>query len=339
MVKSEFPDYLTAFFSQYLELQRGLSQNTITSYSDAFLLLFRYFNDNHKLSPDKITFAHITRECVDDYCQWLETSRNSSVKTRNLRLTAIHSFFRYVAMREPSRISLFKGILDIQMKKCEKTVPIHLSDEEVKLLFAEPDFRSKQGLRDLAILTVLYDSGVRVSELISLRISDIRMSGTTTLRIVGKGRKQRLVPISHATANILKSYYKVYNIDVTTSNRNLFVNSRGEALTRPGINYILNKYVQQARQNNPGYFNVKVSAHVMRHSKAVSLVLSEVSLIYIRDFLGHSSVITTEHYARTNPEFLRRAIEKNALKYTDDTSQYSQQEQEHLIEFLKSFRK
>jgi site-specific recombinase XerD len=242
-------------------------------------------------------------------------------------------------MREPSRISMFKSILDIQMKKCEKTIPIHLSDEEVKLLFAVPDFRKKQGIRDLAILTVLYDSGVRVSELISLRTSDIRMDGTTTLRITGKGRKQRLVPISSATANIIKAYYKAHGVDRNGSDRSLFVNSRGEALSRPGVNYILNKYVQQARQNNPGYFNVKVTAHVMRHSKAVSLLLSEVSLIYIRDFLGHSSVVTTEHYARTNPEFLRRAIEKNALKYADDTSLYSQQEQDHLIEFLKSFRK
>jgi len=224
------------------------------------------------------------------------------------------------------------------MKKCEKTMPIHLSDEEVKMLLAEPDFRKKRGIRDLAILAVLYDSGVRVSELTSLRISDVRMCGTTTLRIVGKGRKQRLVPISSATANIIKAYYKAYNTDVSSSNRNLFANSHGEALTRPGINYILNKYVQQARQNNPGYFNVKVTAHVVRHSKAVSLLLSEVSLIYIRDFLGHSSVITTEHYARTNPEFLRKAIEKNALIYADDTSQYSLQEQHHLIEFLKSFR-
>jgi len=228
-VKSDFSDYVTAFFSQYLELQRGLSQNTIASYSDAFLLLFRYFNDNHNLSPDKITFAHITRECVDDYCQWLETSRNSSVKTRNLRLTAIHSFIRYVAMREPSRISTFKSILDIRMKKCEKTMPIHLSDEEVKMLLAEPDFRKKRGLRDLAILAVLYDSGVRVSELTSLRISDVRMCGTTTLRIVGKGRKQRLVPISSATANIIKAYYKAYNTDVSSSNRNLFANSWNQA--------------------------------------------------------------------------------------------------------------
>jgi Site-specific recombinase XerD len=338
-MKSDFPEYLTAFFSQYLELQRGLSQNTIASYSDAFLLLFTYFNDNHNLSPDKITFAHLTRECVVDFCQWLETSRNSSVKTRNLRLTAIHSFFRYVAMREPSRISMIKSILDIQMKKCGRKVPMHLSDEEVKLLFAEPDFHKKQGIRDLAVLTVLYDSGVRVSELISLRMSDIRISGTTTLRVIGKGRKQRLIPISSATTNIIKAYYKAYNLDASRSDRNLFVNSREEALTRPGINYILNKYVQQARRNNPGYFNVNVTAHVMRHSKAVSLLLSEVSLIYIRDFLGHSSVVTTEHYARTSPEFLRKAIENNALSYVDSTSQYSPQEQEHLIEFLKSFRK
>jgi len=113
MIKNDFPEYLTAFFTQYLELQRGLSQNTIASYSDAFLLLFAYMNEKRNLRPDKITFAHITKECVVDYCQWLETVRNASVKTRNLRLTAIHSFFRYVGMREPSKISLCKGILDI----------------------------------------------------------------------------------------------------------------------------------------------------------------------------------------------------------------------------------
>jgi site-specific recombinase XerD len=339
MIGYDFPEYLTAFFTQYLVLQRGLSPNTVASYSDAFFLLFKYLNEKHRLKPDRITFAHITRERVVGFCQWLEASRNASVKTINLRLTAIHSFFRYVGMREPSRISLCKNILDIQMKKCEKKVPMHLSDDEVKMLLAEPDFRKKQGIRDLAIITVLYDSGVRVSELISLKLSDIRLGGTATVRIIGKGRKQRLVPISLAAANIIKAYYKAHQLDPNDSERNLFVNSREEPLTRPGINYILDKYVQQARQNNPDHFNVNVTAHVMRHSKAVSLLLSEVSLIYIRDFLGHSSVVTTEHYARTNPEFLRKAIESNAQDYTDDTVQYSQEEQEHLIDFLKSFRK
>ena len=338
-MKNDFPEYLTAFFTQHLELQKGLSQNTIASYSDAFLLLFTYFGEKNGLCPDKLTFAHITKESIIGFCQWLEKDRGVSIKTRNLRLTAIHSFFRYVEMKEPSRVALCKSIIDIPMKKCEGNIPSSLSDKEMKMLFAEPDHQTKAGIRDLAIISVLYDSGARVSELISLKTSDIRLDDVTTVRIIGKGKKQRLVPISSATANIVKAYYKACRIDATQCGQNLFVNNRGEPLTRPGVNYILDKYVRLARKDNPGYFNVKVTAHVLRHTKAVSLLLSGVNLIYIRDFLGHSSVVTTEVYARTNPEFLRKAIEKNASGYSDSLEYYSHHEQEQLIEFLKLFRK
>ncbi|MGL5434695.1 MAG: tyrosine-type recombinase/integrase [Lachnospiraceae bacterium] len=339
-MKNNFPEFLTTFFNQYMELEKGLSENTIASYSDSFLLFFSYYRDAYGLSPDKITFQEITGDRVVDFCKWLEYERNSSIKTRNLRLTAIHSFFRYVEMHAPSELALCKDILGISMKKCKRKPPVQLSDTELKLLFAEPDIKEKKGIRDLCILTVLYDTGARVSELITLKTGDIRLDkNTATVRLLGKGGKMRIVPISSATANIIKVYYKSNGKDLAATASPVFTNNRGETLTRPGINYILDKYVQLAREHYPDKFNSKVTAHVMRHSKATNLLLSDINLVYIRDFLGHASVITTELYAKTNPEFLRHAIEKNAKDYSTGLEYYSQKEKDNLTEFLRGFRK
>ena len=338
-MKSDFPEMLTAFFGQYLELHKGLSPNTISSYSDAFLLLFAFYKETYRIAPERIKFQDISRASIMEYCNWLENARNSSAKTRNLRLTAIHTFFRYVTMQDPAKLALCNEILDIPMKKCEKISPVHLSAEELKVLFAAPDVKSRKGIRDLAIMTLLYDTGTRVSELIGLKVEDIRLDKkTATVTILGKGRKQRIVPISSATADIVKVYYKSNKIDLTDYRRLVFTNNRGDALTRPGINYILDKYVQRARESNPDMFKSKVSAHVMRHTKATILLLSDVNLIYIRDFLGHSSVTSTEIYAKTNPEFLRRAVERNAQNYNEAIKYYDRGAKEELSEFLKSFR-
>lgn len=339
-MKNDFPELLTSFFSRYLVLQKGVSDHTIASYRDAFLLMFSYYKEAYGIPPDKITFGAVTRDAIMDFCQWLETSRGSCTKTRNLRLTAIHSFFRYVEMQEPALLALCRGILDIPMKKCEKKAPVHLSDIEMKMLLSEPDTKTKEGIRDLAIIAVLYDTGTRVSELIGLKAQDIRIGGgTATVVLTGKGRKMRIVPISSPTAGIIKAYIRSNKVNPSDSGSTLFTNARGTPLTRPGVNYILNKYVQRAKANNPGYFNLDVTAHVIRHTKAVNLLMSDINLVYIRDFLGHASVVTTEHYARTNPEFLRRAIERNAQNYIEGVDQFDQREKETLTEFLKSFRK
>lgn len=339
MTKTEFPDCLTSFFSQYLKLQRGLSDNSIASYSDAFLLFFKFCKDIYGLQPDRISFKNINGELICKYCQWLEEEKKSSIKTRNLRLTAIHSFFRFVQMQLPEYSALCRDILNISMKKCDKKPPSHLSDTEVKMLFAEPDIHTREGIRDLAIMVVLYDSGARVSELTSIKVEDVNLLKTATIKITGKGKKMRLVPVSAETARIIKAYYKSNRIDCSKGDKYLFTNKQGERLTRPGINYILDKYVKLARLHNPGYFSIHITAHVMRHTKATNLLLSDVRLIYIRDFLGHSSVITTEIYAKTNPEFLRKAIEKNSKNYTDGLKYYAEADKENLSEFLKSFRK
>jgi len=285
-----------------------------------------------------MTFSKITKELITGYCQWLEDERQSSIKTRNLRLTAIHSFFKYVQTQMPEHAALCRNILNISMKKCDKKPPVHLSDLEIKMLLAEPNIHTREGIRDLAVMTMLYDTGARVSELIELRVCDLNMNQTTTVKIVGKGKKMRYIPVSPETSTVLKAYFKSNKIDTSQREKYVFVNKNGTRLTRPGINYILNKYVNLARENNPGYFTVTVTAHVLRHSKACHLLLSDINLIYIRDFLGHSSVVTTEHYAKTNPEFLRRAIERNAENNISGLEKYSDEAKETLMEFLKTYR-
>lgn len=275
MTKTDFPDCITSFFSQYLKLQRGLSDNSIASYSDAFLLFFRYCKDMYGLQPDRISFENINRDLICRYCQWLEEEKKSSVKTRNLRLTAIHSFFRYVQMQMPEQSALCRDVLNIPMKKYDKKPPSHLSDLEVKMLFAEPNIHTREGIRALAIMVVLYDSGARVSELTSLKIEDVNLSKTATIKITGKGKKMRLVPVSAETAGIIKAYYKSNRIDYSKGDRYLFANKNGEQLTRPGINYILDKFVELARLHNPGYFSIHVTAHIMRHYGESSKMVSD----------------------------------------------------------------
>ena len=157
MMKADFPDYLTKFFSQYLKLQQGLSDNTIASYSDTFLQFFRYCKEKYGLLPDRISFDNLNKDHIYEFCQWLEEERKSSVKTRNLRLTAIHSFFRYVQMQNPEHSALCRDIINIPMKKSDKKPPAYLSDLEVKMLFAEPNIQTKKGIRDLAIFVRGHD--------------------------------------------------------------------------------------------------------------------------------------------------------------------------------------
>jgi len=224
------------------------------------------------------------------------------------------------------------------MKKSPKKPPEHLMDIEIKMLLAEPDVHTREGIRDLAMLALLYDTGTRISELISLDRGDLRLSGKTTVRVIGKGNKMRLIPVSPEAGNILKAYLKSNCIDMNQTVSPLFFNRSNNRLTRPGLTYILQKYVAMARDKNPGSFGKTVSAHTVRHSKATHLLMSGVNLIYIRDFLGHASVLTTERYAKTNPEFMRKAIEKSNTENIVGIEKYGVEQKKELTEFLKHYR-
>lgn len=264
-MKNDFPEHLTAFFTKYLTLHKGLSVHTIASYSDTFILFFQYCWESRSMKQENIGFSIFSRDLVMGFCTWIESERNCSTTTRNLRLTALHSFFRYVQSESPAYAYLCSEILGIPMKKSPKKPPEHLMDIEIKMLLAEPDVHTREGIRDLAMLALLYDTGTRISELISLDRGDLKLSGKTTVRVIGKGNKMRLIPVSPEAGNILKAYLKSNCIDMNQTVSPLFFNRSNNRLTRPGVTYILQKYVAMARDKNPGSFGKTVSAHTVRH--------------------------------------------------------------------------
>lgn len=213
----------------------------------------------------------------------------------------------------------------------------YLSILAIQSLLATPNSKTKGGKRDLAILTLLYDTGARVQEMIDVNLCDLRLSSPSTIKLQGKGQKGRIIPLMPQAAKIMKNYMTDYQLnDKCNLAVPLFFNKQRSKLSRAGVTYILKKYFEKARKNNLNLFPAKISPHSLRHSKAMHLLEGNVNLIYIRDFLGHTSVSTTEIYAKSNPELKRKAIEEasnNVLPQETLTTK----DKKVLLDWLKDF--
>lgn len=311
MKENDFPRYLTCFLSQYLPGQKNVSTNTIASYRDTFKLLLTYCETCRELPPERITMAHLTKELTLGFLNWLESERQCTIRTRNHRLAVIHSFCRYIQKEFPENLYEIQKILVIPNKKSEFLLVSYLSGDEMQILLSQPDTSKKDGFRDLVILSVLYDTGARVDELINLKVKDVRLMTPSVITLHGKGSKVRQVPIMSNTKSLLSSYLDTRKIPsgMAYVESFLFVNQKHHKLSRWGISYIINKYVQQAKMNTAFTVRFPITPHIFRHSKAMHLLQSGVNLIYIRDFLGHCDCSTTEIYARADSEMKRKAIE------------------------------
>ena len=310
MKPTNFARYLTEFFTTYLSGQKNASKNTIYAYRDAFKLLLKYCQDIKGLAIESITLDVLTTELITGFLTWLEIDRKCSVSSRNQRLASIHSFFRYVQGEDPTGIYHFQQVISIPIKKAEKKLIEHLSPESMKLILEQPDKKTAKGRRDLTLLSVLYDTGARVQELIDIKVCDLTLESPSVVELTGKGNKIRRVPLMKNTVALLQSYLSGNGLDKQWKNQYpLFINNQKQKLTKEGVAYILNKYVTMARVKSPG-IPEHVSPHVLRHSKGMHLLQAGVNLIYIRDFLGHVDIRTTEIYAITDTETKRHAIEK-----------------------------
>lgn len=317
-------------------MQRCYSNNTIKSYRDTFTIFFRYSKNILKIKPEKLSFTIIGRRMIEDFLIWLEIEMKYSVSTRNQRLAALHSFFRYVQIEAPEYMEVCNEILSIRSKKIPSSQMNYLSIDAIKELLAAPDMNSKHERRDLAVLSLVYDTGARVQEIADLIIGNIRIKAPATIQLSGKGNKTRIIPLMPQTVNIIKFYIAENNLLIESSiDKPLFYNKDNKKLTRAGISYILKKYVEVARKKQPDLFPPKVTPHVLRHSKAMHLLEGNVNLIYIRDFLGHASVITTEIYAKSNPEIKRKAIEQASPSLLPD-EKYSKETKQNLLDWLKT---
>ena len=282
---------------------------------------------------DRICLADIDADLVIRFLDWLEVNRGNSASTRNVRLAAIHAFFRYVQFQNPEMLLHCQRILAIPMKETEKRFVEYLPEQVLRELLSLPDQTKKYGIRDTALLCLLYDSGARVQELIDLSLLDIRLETPATIRLYGKGRKVRVVPLMSQTATILQKYLNMWHLDAARKPDDpVFVNHQGKRLTRPGVTYILNKYMAQVSwmEGKKG-----ITPHIIRHSKAMHLLRADVDLHYIRDFLGHVQIETTEVYARADAEMKRKALETANLDLPAE-SQTSWQKDQSLLSWLQS---
>ncbi|UKB78345.1 site-specific integrase [Chryseobacterium sp. MEBOG07] len=306
----DFAKHLHSYIHNYLIGECGYGTNTIRSYKKGFRLLVIFMKEERRITPDKIELKHLNRNVVLDFLKWLEIKHKSSVSTRNQRYAIICSFCNYLQYEEPDRIVEWQNIRSIRLKAAPVKVISYLTKDGVKLLLDQIPNNTKSFRRDLAMLALLYDSAARVQELCDLTPSSIRFDDPYFIRVLGKGNKERDIPLMKEQIDLLKLYVKENNLDTSEKyNYPLFTNRFGGKLTPAGITYILKKYAKKARSINNILIPQIISPHIFRHSKAMHLVQDGVNLIYIRDLLGHASVITTERYARADSKQKREALE------------------------------
>jgi site-specific recombinase XerD len=338
MTRADLPYYLTQFLGKYLPGEKNASWHTIQSYSFTFRLLLTFFEDMKSITPERLSMADLTREVIIEFLDWIESVRGCAISTRNQRLVAIHSFVRFVQKHSPECLYELQRILNIPDKKHAKTVVPFLTGDEMRILLSMPDPSCRSGLRDMALLALLYDSAARVQEIIDLKVKDLRLGKPAMVALHGKGQKTRHVPIMEKTRDIIESYLKrcLGSAGISAGEEYVFLNQRRQQLSRWGISHIINKYVEMVKSHDEFNVSFSITPHVFRHSKSVHLLQSGVNLIYIRDFLGHSDCSTTQIYAKADTETRRKALEAAYVDIlpTDELPDWS--EDRNLMEYLIS---
>lgn len=301
---NDFPRILSSFLLNELPIVQNQSGNTITSYRDTYIRLLTYMQDIMKLNAAKVRIEDLSADRISEFLNWLERERGNSISTRNQRLAAIHSLFQYIQVQSPEYMFQCQQVLYIPFKKLERKPVGFLSEDETKALLALPDTTTRNGRRDQALLSLLYDSGARVQELADLRVGDLRLDSPAQVKLTGKGRKTRSVPLMDKTVSLLRQYLHEQRLDNPSSYEHpFFFNSQKKKLTRQGIAYILKKYADACGIS-------KISPHRLRHTKAMHLTEADINPIFIRDFLGHTDLKVTEVYSKTSVKMKRAALEK-----------------------------
>lgn len=298
--------HLTAFFEQRLPIERRASENTRDSYAYAFQLLLTFASKRFKVAPSQLAVEQIDAPLVLDFLNDLETTRGNGPSSRNIRLAAIKSFMHFLEYRVPSAIEQIRRILAIPAKKAESRLVRHLTTEEIQALLNAPDPTGRQGVRDRAMLHLCYAGGLRVSELIALRLDDLKFETQANVLVNGKGRRQRCLPLWKTTTAALRAWLAVRG---TMPVPELFVSARGESLTRSGFDYILRKHIRTARQHCKSLATKRVSPHVLRHTCALTVLQATKDLRKVSLWLGHAHMQTTEIYTRVDPSVKLEALE------------------------------
>lgn len=296
-----------AFFTDRLLRQQQLSPNTISSYRDTFRLLLAFTQQRTGTRPARLEIEQLDAPLIGSFLDHLETERRNSARTRNVRLAAIHSFFNYLALRHPEHAELITRVLAIPPKRADKRIVTFLTPDEVKALLASPDRSTPTGRRDHALLLCAAQTGLRISELIALTNADVELRTGPHLRTFGKGRKERVAPLTRQTVAVLKVWMRERGGLPTDP---LFPTRTGRPLSRDAIERRLAKHLTAARSNCPTLASKRVSMHSLRHSAAMMLLHAGVDTSTIALWLGHEQERTTHIYLHADLELKQRALDR-----------------------------
>jgi site-specific recombinase XerD len=311
IIKATLPVLLESFFTNRLMRQRKASPNTIASHRDTFRLLLKFAKQSLKKEPSRLVIEDLDTTFIGQFLEYLETQRGNVARTRNVRLAGIHSFFKYVALEEPSYSALAQRILAIPNKRFKHTPVEFRTGLEIDALLAAPDQSTWTGRRDKALLLLAVQTGLRVSELIGLCCGNIELGTGAYVRCTGKGRKERCTPLRKDTVVALRAWIQERKCD---SSEPLFPSARGTQLSRDGVEYLLAKHVKVAIKQCPTLKKKKISPHVLRHSTAMDLLHHGVDRTVIALWLGHEKVETTQVYIHADMKLKEQALNKAASK-------------------------
>jgi len=301
---------LEAFFTQRLLQQRNASTHTIAAYRDAFRLLLAFAQHRLRKPPSELLLSELDATFVSAFLQRLEKTRNNSVRTRNARLAAIHSFFRFVALQEPACSAICQRVLAIPMKRFERKLITSLSRPEQEALLAAPDRATWLGRRDHALLVVVLQTGLRVSELRELRCEDVILGTSGAhVRCRGKGRKERSTPLTRSTTSVLRAWLAERT---GLPSDPVFPSRRGSLLSRDAVERLVSKYAEAAAAVCPSLSDKRITPHVLRHTTAVGLLRAGNDRAVIALWLGHESIETTQMYLDADLTMKERALARTA---------------------------
>jgi site-specific recombinase XerD len=300
---------LEAFFTERLITQRGVSPHTVGAYRDAVCLLLEFVELQTGKAPATLQFEDLDAQMIAGFLDHLEHERGNSVRTRNARLSAIHSLYRFAILRHPEHAELMGRVLAIPPKRFERAIITFLTDEEVMAILAAPDRKTFLGERDHALLLLAIQTGLRVSELTRLTCADIALGTGAHVRCLGKGRKRRATPLTSTTAAVIGAWLKERAGAPTDP---LFPTRHGAALSRWGVSLLVSRHACTAARRCPSLATKKVSPHVLRHTAAMRLLHAGVDTSVIALWLGHESVETTQMYIHADLTLKERALARTS---------------------------
>jgi len=327
--------FIKRFFSHYLPVQKGLSVNTILAYRDAVKLLLCHAADTVKIAVDELAVEDLSEKIVLGFLDHLEQSRGCSTRSRNARLAAIRSLFEYIARQEPVLLVHCGQIRAIPLKRAEHKTVDYLNEKQMQAVLDAVDVNSRTGVRDRALLMVLYNTGARVSEIVALELGDLRLDDSAQIRLLGKGRKERSCPLWAETVTLLNSYLQ-QRAPKDPATQQVFLNANGAPITRFGIRYTTRKYGTQAQVKQPDMTAKRVNPHTIRHTSAMHLLRAGNDINMVSYWLGHADINTTHIYVEIDMEMKQKMIAKAGAPNIGDKIPW---QQPHVLQWLSQLNK